>query len=150
MKELFMMEALDRAKIAFKKDEVPIGAVVIKNNEIIGYGQNRTIEKNSVFVHAEMEAIKMASQKIENYRLVGCDIYTTIEPCHLCAKAIIASRIENLFIGAREPKEGSIVSQDNFLEKSFHNHKTSYEIGILEDECKEIIQRFFKDKRQSS
>ena len=150
MKELFMMEALDRAKIAFKKDEVPIGAVVVKNNEIIGYGQNRTIEKNSVFAHAEMEAIKMASQKIENYRLVGCDIYTTIEPCHLCAKAIIASRIENLFIGAREPKEGSIVSQDNFLEKSFHNHKTSYEIGILEDECKEIIQRFFKDKRQSS
>ena len=109
--------------------------------------RNRTIEKSSVFAHAEIEAIKMASQKEQNYRLTGCDIYSTIEPCHLCAKAIIASRIDNLYIGAKEPKEGSIVSQDNFLNKPFHNHKTNYEIGILEDECKEIIQRFFKAKR---
>ena len=147
MKELFMKEALKRAKIAFEKDEVPIGAVVVKNNEIIGYGQNRTIEKNSVFAHAEIEAINMASKKEQNYRLIGCDIYSTIEPCHLCAKAIVASRINNLYIGAKEPKEGSIVSQDNFLDKPFHNHKTHYEIGILESECKEIIQRFFKAKR---
>ena len=132
MKELFMKEALIRAKIAFENDEVPIGAVVVKNNEIIGHGQNRTIEKNSVFAHAEIEAIKMASQKEQNYRLIGCDIYSTIEPCHLCAKAIVASRIDNLYIGAKEPKEGSIVSQDNFLDKPFHNHKTHYEIGILE------------------
>ncbi len=125
-----MKEALIRAKKAFEKDEVPIGAVVVKNNEIIGYGQNRTIEKNSVFAHAEIEAINMASKKEQNYRLIGCDIYSTIEPCHLCAKAI-----------------GSIVSQDNFLDKPFHNHKTHYEIGILESECKEIIQRFFKAKR---
>ena len=119
----------------------------LKNNEIIGYGQNRTIERNSVFAHAEIEAIKMASQKVQNYRLIGCDIYSTIEPCHLCAKAIVASRMDNLFIGAKEPKEGSIVSQDNFLDKPFHNHKIHYEIGILENECKEIIQRFFKAKR---
>ena len=98
MKELFMKEALNRAQLAFKKDEVPIGAVVVKNNEIIGYGQNRTIERNSVFAHAEIEAIKMASQKVQNYRLIGCDIYSTIEPCHLCAKAIIASRMDNLFL----------------------------------------------------
>ena len=106
MKEYFMKEALIRAQLAFEKDEVPIGAVVVKKNEIIGYGQNRTIEKSSVFAHAEIEAIKMASQKEQNYRLTGCDIYSTIEPCHLCAKAIIASRIDNLYIGAREPKEG--------------------------------------------
>ena len=93
-----MKEALIRAKIAFEKDEVPIGAVVVKNNEIIGYGQNRTIEKNSVFAHAEIEAINMASKKEQNYRLIGCDIYSTIEPCHLCAKAIVASRIDNLYI----------------------------------------------------
>ena len=89
----------------------------------------------------------MASKKEQNYRLIGCDIYSTIEPCHLCAKAIVASRIDNLYFGAKELKEGSIVSQDNFLDKPFHNHKTHYEIGILESECKEIIQRFFKAKR---
>ena len=123
---------------------------MVKNNEIIGYGQNRTIEKNSVFAHAEIEAINMASKKEQNYRFIGCDIYSTIEPCHLGAKALVASRIDNLYIGAREPKEGSIVSQDNFLDKPFHNHKTHYEIGILESECKEIIQRFFKANRKLS
>ena len=142
-----MQEALDLANAAFLGEEVPIGAIIVINNEIIGRGFNQTLSKESVLAHAEMIAIEDASKNIGNHRLVDAILFSTIEPCHMCAKAIIEARISHIIFGAREPKSGSIISVDNFLESAFHNHSVSFEEGILKDECMEIMQRFFRARR---
>jgi len=142
-----MQEALDLAHEAFQREEVPIGAILVLNNEIVGRGFNQTIAKSSVLAHAELIAIEDASKNIGNHRLVDTILFSTIEPCHMCAKAIIDARISHIIFGAREPKSGSIVSIDNFLESTFHNHSVSFEEGILKDECMEIMQRFFRARR---
>ena len=142
-----MQEALALAHQAFLSQEVPIGAVVVSNGNIIGRGFNQTLSKGSVLAHAEIIAIEDACKNIRNHRLVDTMLFSTIEPCHMCAKAIIDARISHIIFGAREPKSGSIVSVDNFLDRSFHNHSVSFEEGILKDECKEIMQRFFKARR---
>ena len=142
-----MQEALALAHKAFLQEEVPIGAVVVSNGNIIGRGFNQTLSKGSVLAHAEIIAIEDACKNIRNYRLVDTMLFSTIEPCHMCAKAIIDARISHIIFGAREPKSGSIISADNFLDRSFHNHSVSFEEGILKDECKEIMQRFFKARR---
>jgi len=146
-KQIFMQEALDLAHEAFQREEVPIGAILVLNNEIVGRGFNQTIAKSSVLAHAELIAIEDASKNIGNHRLVDTILFSTIEPCHMCAKAIIDARISHIIFGAREPKSGSIVSIDNFLESTFHNHSVSFEEGILKDECMEIMQRFFRARR---
>ena len=142
-----MQEALALAHQAFLSQEVPIGAVVVSNGNIIGRGFNQTLSKGSVLAHAEIIAIEDACKNIRNHRLVDTMLFSTIEPCHMCAKAIIDARISHIIFGAREPKSGSIISVDNFLDRSFHNHSVSFEEGILKDECKEIMQRFFKARR---
>ena len=142
-----MQEALDLAHEAFAREEVPIGTIIISNNNIVGRGFNQTLSKSSVLAHAEIIAIEDASKNIANHRLVDTILFSTIEPCHMCAKAIIDARISHIIFGAREPKSGSIVSIDNFLESSFHNHRVSFEEGILKDECIEIMQRFFRARR---
>ena len=142
-----MQEALALAHQAFLNQEVPIGAVVVSNGNIIGRGFNQTLSKGSVLAHAEIIAIEDACKNIRNHRLVDTMLFSSIEPCHMCAKAIIDARISHIIFGAREPKSGSIVSVDNFLDRSFHNHSVSFEEGILKDECKEIMQRFFKARR---
>ena len=142
-----MQEALDLAHEAFQREEVPIGAIVVSNDAIVGRGFNQTIAKSSVLAHAELIAIEDASKNIGNHRLVDTILFSTIEPCHMCAKAIIDARISHIIFGAREPKSGSIVSIDNFLESTFHNHSVSFEGGILNDECMEIMQRFFRARR---
>ena len=142
-----MQEALDLAHEAFQREEVPIGAILVLNNEIVGRGFNQTIAKSSVLAHAELIAIEDASKNIGNHRLVDTILFSTIEPCHMCAKAIIDARISHIIFGAREPKSGSIISVDKFLESTFHNHSASFEEGILKDECKEIMQRFFRARR---
>jgi len=142
-----MQEALDLAHEAFSKEEVPIGAVLISNDIVVGRGFNQTLSRSSVIAHAELIAIEDASKNIGNHRLVNTILFSTIEPCHMCAKAIIDARISHIIFGAREPKSGSIISVDNFLESTFHNHNVSFEEGILKDECKEIIQRFFRTRR---
>ena len=114
--DYFMSEALSMAEVAFQNNEVPVGAVIVKDDKIIGNGFNQVIEKNSVSSHAEINAINDASQTIQNYRLINCDIYVTLEPCHMCAKAIVDARVKNLFFGALEPKTGAIVSVDYFLD----------------------------------
>jgi tRNA(adenine34) deaminase len=126
---------------------VPIGSIIVNNNRIIGRGFNQTLAKSSVIKHAEIIAIEEASSKIGNHRLVNTILFSTIEPCHMCAKAIIDARISHIIFGAREPKSGSIISVDNFLESTFHNHSVSFEEGILKDECMEIMQRFFRARR---
>jgi len=142
-----MLETLVLANDAFFMDEVPIGAIVVSNGEIIGRGFNQTLSKSSVLAHAELIAIEDASKNIGNHRLVNTILFSTIEPCHMCAKAIIDARISHIIFGAREPKSGSIISVDKFLEGTFHNHSVSFEEGILKDECMEIMQRFFRARR---
>ena len=126
-----MLEAINMAKLAFNDDEVPVGAIVVNNKKIIGRGFNQVIQKNSVSAHAEINAINEASKFIKNYRLKGCDIYVTLEPCHMCAKAIVDARIDNLFFGAYEPKTGAIESIDQFLDRDDLNHKVLFSGCLL-------------------
>jgi tRNA(adenine34) deaminase len=145
--EKFMAIAMDLANTAFQENEVPVGAVVVKDGKIIGKGFNQVVSTNSVSSHAEILAINNASQTINNYRLKGCEIYVTLEPCHMCAKAIVDARIKNLYFATPEPKTGSIISVDNFLEKKFLNHRVNYEYGILRQESAELLKSFFVSKR---
>ena len=143
-----MSKALSMAEVAFQNDEVPVGAVIVKDGKIIGKGFNQVIEKNSVSSHAEINAINDASQTIQNYRLINCDIYVTLEPCHMCAKAIVDARIKNLYFGALEPKIGAIVSVDNFLDHEYLNHKVSYDYGLQRAESSDLLRNFFQLKRK--
>ena len=145
----FMLEAYDLASIALANDEVPVGALVVLDNEVIGRGFNQVILKNSPVFHAEILAINEACRHLENFRLNKCVLYSTLEPCHMCAKAIVDARIEKLFFGAYEPKTGSIESVDNFFEKSFLNHYVQYQAGIEHEKCSNILKDFFQKKRLS-
>lgn len=142
-----MQVALSYAQKASDMNEVPIGAIIVRNNQVIGAGHNFTITKNSVTAHAELEAIDAAGTLLGNHRLIDCDMYVTVEPCHMCAKAIVHARLRKLFIGCLEPKEGAIFSQDNFFDKTFLNHQVFAEHGILEKEARHLIQNFFKERR---
>ena len=142
-----MAEALNMAKLAFDNDEVPVGAVVVNNGKIIGRGFNQVIEKNSVSSHAEINAINEASKFIKNYRLKACDIYVTLEPCHMCAKAIVDARIDTLYFGASEPKTGAIESIDDFLNRDDLNHKVLFSGGHMHRQCSDLLKRFFQSKR---
>ena len=144
----FMVEAMNMAKLAFENDEVPVGAVVVNNGEIIGWGFNQVITKNSVSSHAEINAINQASQYIQNYRLKGCDIYVTLEPCHMCAKAIVDARMKSLYFGAHEPKTGAIESIDQFLYKDHLNHKVLFSGGHLHEQSSDLLRKFFQSKRK--
>ena len=146
-KQTLMQEALDLAHEAFLMEEVPVGAILVSNGAVVGRGFNQTLSRSSVLAHAELIAIEDASRNIGNHRLVDTILFSTIEPCHMCAKAIIDARISHIIFGAREPKSGSIISIDKFLESTFHNHSVSFEEGILKDECMEIMQRFFRARR---
>ena len=143
----FMLEAINMAKLAFENDEVPVGAVIVNNGEIIGRGFNQVIEKHSISSHAEINAINQASQFIKNYRLKNCDIYVTLEPCHMCAKAIVDARLSHLYYGAKEPKTGAIESIDKFLDREDINHHVVFSGGHMKDESSELLKKFFKSKR---
>ena len=142
-----MIEAINMAKLAFNNDEVPVGAVVVYSGKIIGRGFNQVIEKNSVSSHAEINAINQASQFIDNYRLNGCDLYVTLEPCHMCTKAIVDARINSLYFGANEPKTGSIESIDQFLDRDDINHKVLYSGGHMKEQSSNLLKKFFYSKR---
>lgn len=145
----FMLEALELAKKALQKNEVPVGAVLIQNNSIIGSGYNKVIGNNSVIAHAEIIAINEASKFLSNYRLLNTALYTTLEPCHFCAKAIVDARIQHVYFGASEPKTGAIISIDNFFEKPYLNHKVSFSSGYLKSESASLLRSFFQDKRKN-
>jgi len=142
-----MSEAMELAKIAYSNNEVPVGAVVILDGEIIGRGFNKVIELNSVIEHAETIAIKEASKKVNNYRLINATLFSTLEPCHMCAKAIIDARIKNLVFATPEPKTGAIISVDNFFDKKFHNHRVNYSHGLMSEESAELLKDFFRSRR---
>ena len=142
-----MAEAMEMAKLAFNNDEVPVGAVIVNNEKIIGRGFNQVITKNSVSSHAEINAINEASQFIKNYRLKDCDIFVTLEPCHMCAKAIVDARIDTLYFGANEPKTGAIESIDQFLDRDDLNHQVLFSGRHMQEQSSNLLKKFFQSKR---
>ena len=143
----FMESAMELAKESFLKDEVPVGAVVVKENKIIGSGRNTVISDNDVSSHAEINALRSASKELNNFRLNGCTIYVTLEPCHMCAKAIVDARLDKLVFAAKEPKTGSICSIDNFLENKALNHLVEFKYGLGKEISAKLLKDFFKQKR---
>ena len=142
-----MKEALLEAKKAFELGEVPIGAVIVKGGEIIGRGHNLTETLNDPTAHAETIAIREASSKLGTARLMDCSMYVTIEPCAMCAGAIVWARIENLYIGAMDKKAGACGSVFDVVDCPKLNHRVNVDTGILEDECKGLMQDFFNNLR---
>lgn len=142
-----MKQALKEAKKALLIDEVPIGCVIVKDDQIIARGFNHRETKNDVSSHAEMEAIRKANKKLHSWRLVDCDIYITLEPCMMCIGAIIQSRIKAIYYGAKDLKGGAIESSINALEAKNINHHPEVVGGIYEKECSEIISSYFRLKR---
>ena len=145
-----MKEALKLAIKAKGRFEVPVGSIIVKNHKIIGTGFNENISKHTVSAHAEIIAINSAGAFLENYRLNGCDIYVTLEPCHMCAKAIVDARIKTLYFATPDPKTGAIISVDNFLDKAYLNHKVSYEHGFLQEESSKMLRDFFLQRRKNN
>jgi len=146
--EYWMRQAITLAEAAAIHNEVPVGAIVVKDGELVGRGFNQPIMLNDPSAHAEMQALRDAASNITNYRLIDCTMYVTLEPCIMCAGAIVHSRIKRLVFGATEPKAGAIVSQVRQLDAAYLNHKTMYEGGVCADECGQIIRRFFSRRRK--
>ena len=144
-----MKEALKEAKKAELIDEVPIGCVIVKDDKIIARGHNQRETKQSPIGHAEIIAINKASKKLKSWRLEGCDIYVTLEPCIMCSGAIIQSRINKVYYGASDPKGGALGSSINVLEANNINHHPEVISGVLKEECSSIITNYFKAKRLS-
>jgi len=146
-KELLMMEALVQAKKALKKGEVPIGAVVVLRDKIIGRGYNQPITTKDPTAHAEIIALKEASNRLENYRLNEAIIYTTLEPCLMCAGALVHARIKKIIFAAQDTKSGVVVNNGGLIQSEFLNHKVSFEGGILEKQASKLLKDFFLEKR---
>jgi len=142
-----MKFALQEAKKSLQINEVPVGAVIVLNGEIIGQGHNQPISKRDPSSHAEIEAIKQASETIDNYRLIGADIYVTLEPCAMCYGAIVHARISNIYFGARDFKSGVCGSCEDFSQRRCFNHKPQIMGQIMEENCSKILKDFFKTKR---
>ena len=143
----FMKEALSLAIEAEQNQEVPVGAVIVKDNKVIGKGRNKIIFDQDISSHAEIVAIRDASKNISNYRLNNCKMFVTLEPCHMCAKAIVDARIDSVIFAASEPKSGSLFSVDNFFERISLNHSVTFEMGLLEKESSDLLKSFFKARR---
>ncbi len=150
MKDIFMSAALKEAKKAFLKGEVPVGAVVVRDGKIISKAHNERERKNVATCHAELSAIEKACKKLGSWRLDDCELYVTLEPCIMCAGAIINARIKKVYFGAREPKGGACESRFNLLSSGVLNWQTDYEGGIMEEECSTLITDFFKARRKEN
>ena len=144
-----MKEALKEAEKAAAMGEVPIGAVVVKDGIIIGRGHNKTETAKDPTAHAEMEAIRAASAVLGGWRLLGCDMYVTAEPCSMCAGAIVWSQIENLYIGTMDPKAGACGSVFNIVQEDKLNHQVNVTTGILQEECSRLLKDFFRSLRRT-
>jgi len=148
--ETFMREALHEARKAEAAGEVPIGAVVVIEGAVVGRGFNCPISAVDPTAHAEILALRMAAQSVGNYRLVGADLYVTLEPCLMCAGALVHARVQTVIFGAREPKTGGLVSTMRPLEIPTMNHRFEIVEGVLEGECRGLVQAFFKARRGSA
>lgn len=143
-----MKEALKEAKKAYDKLEVPVGCVIVKDGKIIARGHNLKETKQDTTKHAEMIAIQKASNKLNSWRLLDCEMYVTLEPCSMCAGAIIQSRIKKIYIGTLDEKTGAAGSVLNLFEDYPFNHKVEVETGILKTDCENILKSFFKELRK--
>ncbi len=148
MKTKFMTEAIKLAKISADEGEVPVGAVIVKDGEIIASGRNRREKSKNALSHAEIEAINNACTELDGWRLWECDIYVTLEPCPMCSGAIVNARIPNVYFGAYDKNFGCCGSTLNILELS-NSFRPNYEGGILEEECSKLLTDFFKNLRQN-
>ena len=148
MNEKFMVEAIKEAKKAELIDEVPIGCVIVKDDNIIARGHNLRESKQRSTAHAEIIAIEKACRKLKSWRLEGCSLYVTLEPCPMCSGAILQSRIEHVVYGAKDPKGGCMESCMNMYEVKGFNHYPDVIGGVLEDECGSLLKTFFKRKRE--
>lgn len=144
-----MKEALKEAQKAYNKEEVPVGAIIVKEGKIIARAHNLKETKIDTTKHAEILAIQKASKKLKSWRLNDCEMYITLEPCSMCAGAIIGARIKKIYIGTMDPKTGACGSVLNLLEYNF-NHKVEIETGIMQLECEYILKDFFKKLRKNS
>lgn len=142
-----MKLALKEAKKAYEKGEVPVGAVIVKDGKLIAKAYNLKEIKNDTTNHAEILAIKKASKKLNSWRLIDCEMYVTLEPCSMCAGALIQSRIKKVYIGAMDYKTGACGSVLNLLENYSFNHKVEVETGVMKEECTNIMKSFFKELR---
>lgn len=147
-KEYYMNEALKEAKKAYDKLEIPVGAVIVKDGKIIARGYNVKEGKKDSSKHAEIIAIQKASKKLNAWRLNDCDMYVTLEPCPMCAGAIIQARIKKLYIGTMDKKTGACGSVLNLLEDYTFNHKVEVETQVLQEECEQMLKQFFKELRK--
>ena len=145
----YMKEAIRQAKKAYAIGEVPIGCVIVRDGKIISRGYNRrTIDKNTL-AHAELAAIKKASKKLNDWRLEGCTMYVTLEPCQMCAGALVQSRIDRVVVGCMNPKAGCAGSILNLLQMPEFNHQVELETGVLEEECSQMMKDFFRELRET-
>lgn len=146
--DYWMQLALEQAKLAETLGEVPVGAVIVKNGELIAAGHNNSISYNDPSAHAEIDVIRLAGQKLNNYRLIDCDLYVTLEPCMMCLGAIIHSRINKLYYGASDPKTGALGGQVDLIQHYKSNHHIEIIPYTLQEQCSDILVKFFRKKRQ--
>jgi tRNA(adenine34) deaminase len=143
----YMRIALEEAQKAFDKDEVPVGAVLVREGHVLARAHNSPITMNDPSAHAEMLALRQAAETIGNYRLVGAELYVTLEPCVMCAGAILQARLARVIFGTRDPKSGAVASLYEIFSDERLNHQVIVTEGILKEECGEILSRFFQQKR---
>jgi tRNA(adenine34) deaminase len=143
----FMQQALAEARAAEAENEVPIGAVVVREGEVIARAHNQPIDLNDPTAHAEILALRAAAAKLGNYRLTGCDLYVTLEPCAMCAAALVHARIRRLLYAAADPKAGAVASTMRLLDAPHLNHRVEVTSGLLADESAALLQHFFASRR---
>ena len=143
----FMQQALSQAKLAAAAGEVPVGAVLVRDGQVISTGFNRPITNSDPSAHAEMMALRAAAQSESNYRLPGTTLYVTLEPCTMCAGAMLHARVERVVFGAADPKTGAAGSVLNVFSEKQINHQTQVEGGIMGEECGQLLRDFFKERR---
>lgn len=146
--EKYMRAAIREAKKAYALEEVPIGCVIVYEDKIIARGYNRRNTDRNTIAHAEMSAIRKASKKLGDWRLEGCTMYVTLEPCQMCAGAIVQARVDEVVIGSMNPKAGCAGSVLNLLEVPAFNHQVKITKGVLEEECANMLSTFFKELRE--
>lgn len=147
--EYWMQKAIELACKAASEDEVPVGAVLVKDSQLISEGWNRSIQNHDPSAHAEMMAMRNAGQTLQNYRLIDTTLYVTLEPCSMCVGAMIHARVKRLVFGAYDSKTGAAGTAINLINDPAHNHKIEVFGGVLQEDCKKLLQDFFRKKREN-
>lgn len=145
----WMQHALKLAERSREEGEVPVGAVIVKDNQLISEGWNQPIDKHDATAHAEIMVIRAAGEKLKNYRLPDTTLYVTLEPCTMCAGAMVHSRIKRVVFGAPDPRTGTAGSAIDLFSQSYHNHQIEIEGGVMREECGQILKDFFRERRSN-